>query len=218
VARSRTRRRSSRPRSSPYRRARSGGRCTASAGRHARRRRTPSPTITTGRSCRSSRMRRTTSSSPRAIARRRRDRGGRPTRSATDRRSPDTCPGSSRTSSGTLSLSLASPAACTNASPSTCAAGAHQHHISRLHLLDRDLLDRVAPPQLRALRRTLDQLRQLSLGPARGRVFERGATGEHQPDDHSRELLAEGQGPGARGNHAIRVTTTHPANAQAERR
>ena len=71
--------------------------------------------------------------------------------------------------------------------------GPHDDDVASLHLGDGHLLDLLADPQLRDLRRALDQRRQLATGAGGGDVLERRAPGEHQPDDDSRELLPQSQ-------------------------
>ena len=70
-------------------------------------------------------------------------------------------------------------------------AGAHDDDVADLHVLDRHLLDLVADAQLRDLRRTLNERRQLPARARRGDVLERRAAREHQPDDQPGELFAE---------------------------
>jgi hypothetical protein len=73
-------------------------------------------------------------------------------------------------------------------------AGPHQHDVAELHPFDFHLLETVVHPQLRKLRRALDERRQLAAGAPRGNRLERRSAREHQPDDHAGELLAQRQG------------------------
>ena len=74
-------------------------------------------------------------------------------------------------------------------------AAADQGDVADGHLLDRD----VAEAALRgadagALRRPLDQRRQLAAGAGAGEFLERQAAGEHQPDDDAGQQFVQRQG------------------------
>ena len=71
-------------------------------------------------------------------------------------------------------------------------AGAHDHDVARPDLVDRDLLDAVADPQLRDLGGALRPARSARAARAARRSSSSAcAAGEHQPDHRAGELLAE---------------------------